>query len=169
MGVCWQDTIFMKTGPWERSDCHTRWYYFFQTRKKKKKIIQLFAFCFAVFWNIKSNTMMPVFVKTHFRRWKQHPDFIVHFVLEIKWRFRIIDAEPSSDFRHKLFYHYSGVIMSTMASQINRRLRCLLNRLLGTRSKKTSKLRVTGLCEGNSPLTGEFPSQRASNAENVSI
>ena len=23
-------------------------------------------------------------------------------------------------------------------------------------SKKTSKLRVTGLCEGNSPMTGEF-------------
>ena len=31
------------------------------------------------------------------------------------------------------------------------------------------KLRVTGLCEGNSPLTGEFPAQRASSAENVSI
>ena len=29
--------------------------------------------------------------------------------------------------------------------------------------------RVTGLCEGNSPLTGEFPAQRVSNAENVSI
>ena len=37
------------------------------------------------------------------------------------------------------------------------------------RSKKTSKLRVIGLCEGNSPGTGEFPAQRASNAENVSI
>ena len=35
--------------------------------------------------------------------------------------------------------------------------------------KKTSKLRVTGLCEGNSPVAGEFPAQRASNAENVSI
>ena len=34
---------------------------------------------------------------------------------------------------------------------------------------KTSKLRVTGLCVGNSPLTGEFPAQIASNAENVSI
>ena len=28
---------------------------------------------------------------------------------------------------------------------------CLPNRLLGCRSKKTSKLRVTGLCAGNSP------------------
>ena len=33
------------------------------------------------------------------------------------------------------------------------------------RSQKTSKLRITGLCEGNSPVTGEFPTQRASNAE----
>ena len=46
---------------------------------------------------------------------------------------------------------------------------CLLNRLFRRRSKKTSKLRVTGLCEGNSPGTGEFPAQRASYAENVSI
>ena len=46
---------------------------------------------------------------------------------------------------------------------------CLLNRLFGRRSKKTSKLRVTGLCAGNSPVTGEFPAQMASDAENVSI
>ena len=46
---------------------------------------------------------------------------------------------------------------------------CLLNRLFGRKSKKTSKLRVTGFCEGNSPVTGEFPAQMASNAENVSI
>ena len=30
-------------------------------------------------------------------------------------------------------------------------------RLIRRKSKKTSKLRVTGLCEGNSPVTGEFP------------
>ena len=35
---------------------------------------------------------------------------------------------------------------------------CLLN-----------KFRVTGLCRGDSPGTGEFPAQMASNAENVSI
>ena len=44
----------------------------------------------------------------------------------------------------------------------------LLNRLFKHRSKKTSKLHVTGLCLGNSPRTGEFPAQMASNAENVS-
>ena len=46
---------------------------------------------------------------------------------------------------------------------------CLLNRLCRHRSKKTSKLRVTGLCVGNSPGTGEFPTQMASYAENISI
>ena len=46
---------------------------------------------------------------------------------------------------------------------------CLLNQLFRRSSKKTSKLRVTGLCVGNSPGTGEFPAQMTSNAENVSI
>ena len=46
---------------------------------------------------------------------------------------------------------------------------CLRKRLFRHRSTKTSKLHVTGLCEGNSPVTDEFPAQRASNAENVSI
>ena len=45
----------------------------------------------------------------------------------------------------------------------------LLNCFFKLRSKKTSKLRVTGLCAGNSPVTGEFPAQMASNAENVSV
>ena len=46
---------------------------------------------------------------------------------------------------------------------------CLLNGLFRHRLKKTSKPRVTGLCAGNSPVTGEFPAQRASNVENGSI
>ena len=46
---------------------------------------------------------------------------------------------------------------------------CLLNRLFTRRSKKPSKLRVTGLCVGNSPVTGEFPAQKASDTEKVSI
>ena len=52
---------------------------------------------------------------------------------------------------------------------IHRRLDCLLNRMFRCISKKTSKRRVTGLCEGNSPVTGEFPAQKPSNAENVFI
>ena len=46
---------------------------------------------------------------------------------------------------------------------------CLLSPLFRRRSKKTSKLCVNGLCAGNSPVTGKFPTQMASNVENVSI
>ena len=46
---------------------------------------------------------------------------------------------------------------------------CLLNRLFRRSSMKTSKLRVTGLCAGYSPVTGEFQTQMSSNAENISI
>ena len=51
----------------------------------------------------------------------------------------------------------------------HRCLDCFLNRLFRRRSKEPSKLHVTGLCAGNTPMTGEFPAQRTSNAENVSI
>ena len=51
----------------------------------------------------------------------------------------------------------------------HRHLDCLLNCEFRRRSKNTSKLRVTGLYEGNSPVTCEVPAHRVSNAENVSI
>ena len=41
----------------------------------------------------------------------------------------------------------------------------LFNCLFRRRSKKTSKLRITGLCEGNSLVTSEFPAQKARTAE----
>ena len=71
---------------------------------------------------------------------------------------------------------YAGLIDSTLRRDnerhgvSNHQLHdCLLNCLFRHRSKKTSKLRVTGLCAGNSPVTGEFPTRVASNAENISI
>ena len=65
--------------------------------------------------------------------------------------------------------HYGDVIMDTNGVSNHQPHHCLLNRLFGCRSNNTSKLRVIGLCVGNSPGTGEFPAQMASNAENVSI
>ena len=38
---------------------------------------------------------------------------------------------------------------------------CYLNRLFWRRRKKSSKLHVTTLCEGNSPVIGEFPAHWA--------
>ena len=69
-----------------------------------------------------------------------------------------VDALWSLKWRHK---ERDGV-------SNHRRLDCLFSRLLKRRSKKTSKA-PRHLCEGNPPVTGGFPSQRARNAENVSI
>ena len=51
----------------------------------------------------------------------------------------------------------------------HRSLGCLFYTLFKPTSKKTSRPALLVLCEENSPLTGEFSSQRTSNAENVSI
>ena len=55
--------------------------------------------------------------------------------------------------------HCSDAIMDAMVYQITSLT------LFRRRSKKISKLRVTGLCA----VTGEIPAQMASNTENVSI
>ena len=70
---------------------------------------------------------------------------------------------------HKTHIHYSDVIMSAMTSQITGVSIVLHNCLFRHRSKKTSKVHVTGFSAGNSPVTGVFPARRASDAENVSI
>ena len=66
---------------------------------------------------------------------------------------------------HRDQKHNDDVIMSTMASQIISLTIVHATVYSWRRSKKTPKLRVTGLCDGNSPVTGKFPAQRASNAE----
>ena len=65
--------------------------------------------------------------------------------------------------------HYGDVMMGAIASQITSLTIVYSTVLFRRKSKKTSKLRLTGLCAGNSPGTGEFPAQMASNEENVSI
>ena len=64
------------------------------------------------------------------------------------------------------FHHYGDVIMSVSNHQLHD---CLLNRLFWCRSNETSKLSATGVCAGNSPVNGEFPTQWASNPDNFSI
>ena len=59
--------------------------------------------------------------------------------------------------------------MGAMASQITSLTIVYSTVYSGSDKEKTSKLRVTGLCAGNSPVTGEFPAQMASKAENVSM
>ena len=62
-------------------------------------------------------------------------------------------------------FHYSDVIMDMVASQITS-LTIVYSTVY---SKCLIKENITGLCVGNSTLTGEFLAQRAGNAEKVSI
>ena len=68
-----------------------------------------------------------------------------------RWRLGIVLSNGSCqfttiNFQHKFAFHYSDVIMGAMASRI-----------------------TTGLCTGNSLVTGEFPGKMAGNMENASI
>ena len=58
--------------------------------------------------------------------------------------------------------------MSTMASKITS-LSNVYSTIYSGADHRNIKARITGLCEGNSSVTGDVPAQRASNAENVSI
>ena len=60
--------------------------------------------------------------------------------------------------------HYTNVIMSAMASQITS-----ITIVYSTIYSGADQRKHQSFCEGNSPMTSEFPSQRASSAENVSI
>ena len=70
---------------------------------------------------------------------------------------------------NSVLLHYSDLLMSTMASQITSVSIVYSSIYSGAAQNKTSKLRVTGLWEGNSPVAGEFRAQKDSNVENISI
>ena len=75
---------------------------------------------------------------------------------------------------HRNVFHITSSLLRWRHNEYDgdsnhQRFNCLLNRFFRPRWKKTSKLRVTGLCEGNSPVTCEFPAQRLSKTEKVFI
>ena len=64
--------------------------------------------------------------------------------------------------------HYNDVIMGEMASKTSSLTIVYSTAYTGAYQRKHQSS-ITGLCAGNSPVTGEFPAQMASNAENGSI
>ena len=76
-----------------------------------------------------------------------------------------------NNFNGKTYHHDKSCVAISRESRVSLQWRhnghdgvsnhqpndCLFYHLFKHRSKKTSKLRVTGICEGNSPETGEFP------------
>ena len=95
----------------------------------------------------------------------------------INWQCVEIRGISKQIFQNQRSIHLFGITLPMLYSTLqwrhndrggvssHRRFDCLLNRLIRRRSTKTSKLCVTGLWEANPPVTGGFPSQRASNAE----
>ena len=67
------------------------------------------------------------------------------------------------------YVHYSDDIKRAMACQITCVTIVYPAVCSGTGQRKHQYHRITGLCEGNSPVTGEIAAQRASNAANVYI
>ena len=66
-------------------------------------------------------------------------------------------------------FHYSDDIMSVMASQ-NTGVSIVYSTICSEADqRKHQSSALLAFCEGNSPVTGEFPAQSACNAENVSI
>ena len=84
----------------------------------------------------------------------------------VSTKYSHLAATPGAPYPPRLGLAYLGQYLGHILSKV---YDCLLNHLFRCRSKRISKLRVTGLCAGNSPVTGEFPTQRASNGENDSI
>ena len=86
--------------------------------------------------------------------------------LDCHW---IATGRPLAQGKGWLLLHYNDGIMNAMASQITSFAIVYWTVYSRRWSRKTSKLRITGLCAGNSPVIGEFPTQSISNVENISI
>ena len=67
-----------------------------------------------------------------------------------------------------ILWHYGDVINSLIASQIPS-LTIVYSTVNSDADQRKHQSSRHWLCVGNSPMTAEFPAQRASNAENISI
>ena len=107
------------------------------------------------------------------RRYRAHYDVIVmenkRFALRDNCRHTMLhDCKWGLSIRTYVYVEF--IIFITMASHDrnvasnHQSLRCLFNSLCGPVIVEPPKSEALALCEGNSPVTGEFPAQRASNA-----
>ena len=69
-----------------------------------------------------------------------------------KEHFKAVHYWPFVRGLQSIHHHYSDIIMSGMTFQITVGFNCLLSHLFRCRSKKTSRLHITGLCEGKPPV-----------------
>ena len=132
---------------------------------KMSGVTKMLFVCFSIDHILEAQ---KVYVKIMFEitpLWRYHPKGNIEVVTLVKCKTRVGHVAPQLSLLLALQWRHNdhdGV-------SNHQPDHCLLNCLFGRRSKKTSKLRVTGLCVENSPGTSEFPAQMASNTGNVSI
>ena len=83
------------------------------------------------------------------------------------WKLLIFPARLSYQYARKLSLQWRRNGHHSVSN--HRPLDGLFNHLLSPTSKKHQGSALLALCVGNSPVTGEVPTQRANNAENVHI
>ena len=120
----------------------------------------------AILWHENRNTKKTIFDHP-FRHRRQGGPFLTQYCDTItKWRRMICDIIRTTS--KAIVTSYSPIVFARATLKCHHNGRdgvsnhqphyCLLSRLFGPRSKKTSKLPdVTGLCAGKSPATGELP------------
>ena len=151
-GIQWSSVDF----PWQKASNVELWsflcYYYRKLLNKQSS-----WWWFELPWRSCNWRVMRIVVIRHSYWWHSylHSTWMLHWYV--------------SDEILKDMSQYNGVIMISLASQITSLTIVYSTVYSRADSKKTSKLCVTGLCVGNSPVTDEFPAQRASNAENISI
>ena len=85
------------------------------------------------------------------------------WVKKLKWINRM-DHSGLNHNKADCVQHYHDVTW-TSCSLKPPVIRLFVQHIIPSHIKETSKSALLALCEGNSPMTGEFPAQRASNAE----
>ena len=85
----------------------------------------------------------------------------IHWVYSLESHWQYVSVGSS--------YHYCDVIMGEMASQITSTTNVYSTVYSGADQRKYQSSESLVFLRGNSPVTGEFPAQMASGAENVSI
>ena len=139
-----------------RALCKSIKHYFRHENKVSEN--KLLVSTLSIYWHVRGLFSGKGHMYTHW------PAALTSSVLGHKFFLCVLEhwetPRPTTNCHWTLFLHYNDVIMSAIAFQIIS---------LTIVYSDQRKLRVTGLCAGNSPVTGEFPAQRTSNAENVSI
>ena len=118
------------------------------------------GYFFLLLWATISMAYHKTVVTPHPMHWSYHSHALSH---------QLDRFFPRAQHNHSFVVHYSGIIISTMASQMTGMSTVCSIVCTCTHQRKHQSSASLAFCEGKPPVTGGFPSQRASYMETVSI